>query len=383
MLTVAILLLGGPLLLSALLTAAMVRVGPRIGLVDRPGAAGHKQHARVVPLGGGVAIFLTIAVTFGLGAAAILILQGWQPPWLPGIITANLPGLGKKLVAGLLLLPGAAALFAIGLYDDYRPLGAWPKLIGEIVVAGFTVWALDIRAAEFLPDAVSMAMTTLWIVTVINAINFIDNMDGLAGGVVALCGVIFTATAVVNGQLFVPAMLLVIVGAALGFLLFNFPPARIFMGDSGAYVLGYFLGVLTVLTTYTTRLEAQPAALAVPLIILAVPLYDLLSVLTVRVAGRRNPMVGDRSHFSHRLLGRGMSTRVAVLTIYLAVCATGLAAIFLLQLPAVLAGVVIIQTLCIVGIIAMLEFRWSGGSTKDSPQDGSTKDSPQDGKNGK
>ncbi|MCG3181656.1 MAG: putative undecaprenyl-phosphate N-acetylglucosaminyl 1-phosphate transferase [Phycisphaerae bacterium] len=369
MLLMATLLLGGSLVLGGLLTMVMAPLSRRIGLIDRPG--GHKQHAVATPLGGGIAIFLTIAIVMLAGTAAVHLLdglatQGHRPAWMPPVVWVNLPGLLSRVPAALILLAGAAAMFVLGLVDDYRPLGPLAKFVVEAAVALAVVLLLKLAVVEaFLPRPIAIALPVFWIVAIVNAINFMDNMDGLAAGVVALCGLVFTAAAAVNGQLFVPALLLVVVGAAGGFLLFNFPPARIFMGDSGSSVLGYFLGVLTVQTTYTNDFAAHPAAVFMPLIILAIPLYDMASVTLVRLVQRRSIARGDHSHFSHRLVGRGMTPRAAVLTIYLAVLATGLASVFLMQVPAALAWIVVVQTLCIVGIIALLEV---ATSRRDQPE---------------
>jgi len=359
MLAIALVLLVGSFAVSAGLTGVMRRLAPRIGLVDRPG--GHKQHGREVPLGGGAAILATVGLAVGGAAVVVALLAQHRVGWVPAVVYDNLPGLAGRMPAAGVLLLGAAALFALGLIDDYRPLGPLIKLCVQAAVAGGVVALLQVRAAVFLPSLVSAALTAVWIVAIINAINFMDNMDGLAAGVVIVCGSIFTAAAAVNGQLFVPALLLVVIGSAGGFLAHNFPPARVFMGDAGSLVLGYFLAVLTVLTTYTKDFARHPTAVFMPLIILAVPLYDLVSVSAVRLAQGRRLARGDRSHFSHRLLARGMSVRAALVTIWLATAATGLAAIFLMRVGPALAWVVFAQTLCIVGIIALMELHWSKG----------------------
>ncbi len=359
MVVIAVLLLGASFTVSALLTGLMRRIAPRLGLIDRPG--GHKQHGREVPLGGGVAILATIGLAVGAAALAVHLIGRFDTSWAPDVLREHLPGLVQRMPSAGVLLAGAAALGLMGLIDDLRPLGPAVKLCVQGAVAVAAVWLLGVRAAAFLPAPLSAAVTVVWIVAIVNAINFMDNMDGLAAGVAVVCGAILSVAAAVNGQLFVPAMLLVVVGAAGGFLVHNFPPARIFMGDAGSQALGFFLGVLTVQTTYTRDFASHPTAVFMPLIILAVPLYDLVSVCGVRLAQGRSPARGDRSHFSHRLLARGMGVRSALLTIWLATAATGLAAVFLMRVGPALAWVVFAQTLCVLGMIGLIELHWSKG----------------------
>jgi len=148
----------------------------------------------------------------------------------------------------------------------------------------------------------------------------------------------------------------VLSGALCGFLLFNFHPARIFMGDAGSLVVGYTLGVLTVLTTYYDPAQGlTPLGVVVPLVVLAVPLYDMISVVIHRVRLGLSPLRGDRRHFSHRLVAKGMSTRGAVLTIYLATAATGLSAVVLPRVDWPSAALLLGQCLCVVVMIAVLE----------------------------
>lgn len=184
-------------------------------------------------------------------------------------------------------------------------------------------------------------------------------MDGLAAGVAAIAGVALLAASAGMGQVFVPAWLCVLVGALLGFLVHNFPPASIFMGDAGSLVVGYMLAVLSCLTTYTTgRQDAVEILYGVlaPVLMMAIPLYDTLSVMVIRIAEGRNPMIGDNRHFSHRLQRRGMSKRRTVLTIYLCTASTAIAASLLPHVETALAAIMIVaQVVFILLIIALLE----------------------------
>ena len=198
-----------------------------------------------------------------------------------------------------------------------------------------------------------------WIVAITNAFNFLDNMDGLSAGVAAVATIAFFITAVSIGQWFVAASLAMLLGALVGFLCFNFPSASIFMGDSGSLVIGFILGVLTVRTTFLPRgadFGAGWYAVFAPVIVLALPLYDLIVVSVIRLSRGKSPFVGDTNHFSHRLVARGMSRRTAVLSLYLITAATSISAILLPHVQSTFAAMLIFaQTLLVLGVVALLE----------------------------
>ncbi len=347
----------GPFVLSILLTACVRSWARRTGFVDRPG--GHKQHDNPTPLGGGIAITWTLCGSLVLGTFAIWLAvhQGWVDR-LPEFVRMHASGVASRMTSVLAVVGGAVVLHVTGLIDDRHALGPWTKFAIQFLVAGMLVGVFEIRAGEMFGAGVSIALTVFWLVLIINAFNFLDNMDGLSAGVAAIAAAILAAAAMRNGQIFVPVVAWILVGTLLGFLVFNFTPASIFMGDAGSMVVGYFLAVLTVLTTYTyydPGTSLPPYAVMTPAVVLAVPLYDVISVVVVRVRAGHSPFRGDRRHFSHRLTQRGMSPRSAVLTIYLATAATSLAALLLPDANWATAACVGVQTLCVVLIIAILE----------------------------
>ncbi len=348
---------GGPLTMSLLLTALVRRWSIRRGFIDRPG--GHKQHDAPIALGGGIAIAASVILPVLAGAAAAWLVAGGGravPAWLPAIFATHAEGAASKLrlAAGIML--GAIALHVVGLIDDRKALGPWPKFAAQFAVAFWVSGVLGLRAVQALGPIPSAALTALWIVLITNAFNFLDNIDGLSAGVGAIASVILAVTAIAAGQVFVPAMSLALAGSLAGYLFFNFPPAKIFMGDAGSLVIGYMLGVLTILTTYyDPRLGLSPIGVAVPIVVLSVPLYDVISVVTHRVRLGISPLKGDRRHFSHRLVKKGMSVRGAVLTIYLATAATGLSAIVLPRVSNQTAALLLAQCVLIVVMIAILE----------------------------
>ncbi len=352
--------IGGSALLTGLLAMAARRVALRTALVAVPREQRFGQV--VTPLGGGVAILLGIVLpSLGALAAARVWAATGLPAWLPEMARVHLPGLAARAEMGLALLGGAVAISLLGLYDDRRPLGAWSKLAGQLVVVLAVLIAVpSLRVLTLAGAPVSFLLSALWMLVIINALNFLDNMDGLAAGVALVCACCLLATAAAMGQLFVVGWLCLLIGALLGFLWLNFPPARLYMGDAGSLLLGYLLAVLTMLTTYYPQGSpgARPYTMLVPVVLLAIPLYDFLSVLTIRLREKRSPLVGDTRHFSHRLIGRGMSVRAVLLTVCLATAVTGIAAILLpgvSDFGALLLGA---QTLGVVTIIALLE--WAG-----------------------
>ena len=246
----------------------------------------------------------------------------------------------------------------VGLIDDHTALGPYSKLIVQLAAAGLLVFSGDYRILTVLGDVPSIILTILWICAITNAFNFLDNMDGLTAGVAAVCTLAFVITAVLIGQWFVAGMLALLMGALVGFLCFNFSPASIFMGDSGSLVVGMVLGCLTVRPTYLPpgkTMEEAWYALLTPLVVLAVPLYDVLVVSIIRLRNGKSPFVGDTNHFSHRLVRRGMSRRTAVLCIWLVTAATSIAAIMLPRANLVGGVMILLQTALILCVVALLE----------------------------
>ncbi|HYO10451.1 MAG TPA: MraY family glycosyltransferase [Tepidisphaeraceae bacterium] len=361
-------LLATSFVISWLLTFAMIRVAPRLGFVDRPG--GRKIHANPKPLGGGVAIFLGIAIPMLIGLAVVnfggerLIHRFADQPQIHDLVAGG----QYQTPLSLGLLASLLVMHAMGLVDDRKALGPYLKLFAQLAVTAILVVGFRMRALTFLDNTAglralapvpSVVLTVLWVVAITNAFNFLDNMDGLSAGVAAVAATAFLVTALSIGQWFVAATLALLLGALLGFLCFNFAPARIFMGDSGSLVIGFILGVLTVRTTFLPADRQWGAgwyAVFAPVIVLAVPLYDLLVVSAIRMSRGKSPFVGDTNHFSHRLVARGMSRRTAVLCLYLITAATSIAAILLPHVRSTFAAVLIFaQTLLVLGVVALLE----------------------------
>jgi len=379
MITPILSLAGVSFVISWIGTWLMKRIAPRLGFVDRPG--GRKIHQNPKPLGGGVAIFLGFALPVSAGLLVVALHHA--APAKPADadaqrIAAYWSGARERAPMMLGVVIATLLIHLLGLWDDRQALGPYVKLLFQLGIITAVVTQLDVRALTFL-DSLGMGrfpsvlLTVLWIAAITNAFNFLDNMDGLSAGVAAVCAAAFLFASMTIEQWFVAAGLSLLLGALLGFLCFNFAPASIFMGDSGSLVIGLLLGVLTVRSTYLPKGENFGAgwyAVFAPLIVLAVPLYDLVVVSTLRMLRGKSPFVGDTNHFSHRLVARGMSRRTAVLCLYLISAATAIAAIILphLQSP-LLAKLIFLQTWLILGVVALLEQHPLPPAPKPAPTD--------------
>ena len=334
----------------------MRKAAVKRGFVSKPSADRYNQN--VIALGGGIAIFGTLAffLLAAIGVVKFVIAPGCLNVFDNSVLVHVEGFLGKA--GDLLVIVGCLfALFVLGLYDDRKGLGAFPKLAVQFAVAIAAALFADIRVEFFIESRiVTSLLSAVWIVLLINVFNFLDNMDGASAGIAVIAGSILFVAAVLSGQVFIGGLAVVFVGTLLGFLLFNFPPAKIFAGDAGSLVVGFMIGVLTLKTTYYHETAGGGwYSVFMPLIVMAVPLYDFLSVTALRISQGKSPFVGDTQHFSHRLKRHGLSDRQTVLTLYLATLCTGLGATFLYQMN--LAGLILVfvQTFMVLAIIAIFE----------------------------
>jgi UDP-GlcNAc:undecaprenyl-phosphate GlcNAc-1-phosphate transferase len=190
----------------------------------------------------------------------------------------------------------------------------------------------------------------------------LDNMDGLSAGVAAIAASMLAAVLMLapdpetrGPQLFVAGMLLVLVGGLTGFLCHNAPPARIFMGDAGAYFIGFTIAVATLLASYTGYRSTTRHAILAPLCVMAVPLYDMTTVILIRLWSGKSPFAADKNHFSHRLVDLGLTKPQAVLTVYLTTATCGLGALLLHRVDAIGAGIIVLLIGCVLALIGILE----------------------------
>jgi UDP-GlcNAc:undecaprenyl-phosphate/decaprenyl-phosphate GlcNAc-1-phosphate transferase len=276
-----------------LLTPAVGGMARLLGVVDPAG--GRRINRTSVPRLGGVALFL------GIFVPALAFLH-----------------LGRE-TRGLLL--GAAVAVTVGAIDDFRGLVWWEKLAGQLVAAiipvGFGVWVdrftFPLIGVHALPSWVGAPLTVLWIVAIMNMVNFLDGMDGLAAGVGAIAGGTFCVIALSLDKPDPAILSAIVLGATLGFLRHNFYPARIFMGDSGALLLGFVLAAVSVQGLLKT---AATVALFFPLLVLAIPIIDTSFVIARRLKHGERVFEGDQAHLHHRFLRRGFTQRGAALYMY-------------------------------------------------------------------
>jgi UDP-GlcNAc:undecaprenyl-phosphate GlcNAc-1-phosphate transferase len=341
--------------LSAALCLAVRYLSPKLGFVDRPG--GHKGHRQPTPLGGGVAIWLTTVSILGLGT---LIMGRWGAADFASPLARHAGGVMLRSGSLWLILGLSSVIMLMGLADDWKTLG-WRLRLGIQFGCAIALAALGVRVTLFGPfihPLLGGAVTVLWVVGLTNSFNMLDNMDGLAASVGLIAAVLFCGAQLAVESLFVPAVMLVVVGALAGFLVHNHYPARLFMGDAGSNFLGFLLGALTVAGTFTRddpNKIYSPYGVLAPLLVMAVPLYDMTSVILIRLSEGRSPFLGDRCHFSHRLVARGLTPRQAVWTIDLVTLAGGSGALLLYRLDGAGACIVAAQTFCLLGVVAILE----------------------------
>ncbi len=346
----------------------MLTASRKLGLVDASGGESHKRHGRVVPNTGGVAIFAGMALPMSACLLGVwLVPTDWWEARMPAV-AEHLPGLRASTSMGGGVLTSICVLHVLGLVDDRRTLGAMPKLLVQLLVAVGLALLCDVRALQFLDGygpwgfGASVLVSVLWITAIINAMNFLDNMDGLSGGVGAIIAGLYLSATLIGGQWFIASLAALLFGALIGFLAFNFPPARLFMGDAGSLVIGGVLAVVSVRTTYFDPGSDVPTlgnwyGVLMPLIVMAIPLYDLTSVTLIRLCRGQSPFVGDHNHFSHRLVRRGLSPRRAVLVVWACTLACGLGGVMLGSLQTWQAGIAAGQTLVIIVLLAAMDSR--------------------------
>jgi len=299
---------GAAALASFLLTPLAIRFAPRLGTIDQPGAE-RRIHKRPIPRSGGLAIALAMV---GVGAAGLLANQmlGFAPP-LGAVRSQHVLGLFGGVAVGAIL----------GYLDDRYELRARWQFAGQLLLAGIAIFSgvlitnmvnpLGGSPLQFAGPA-AMAVTTLWIIGMINSVNFIDGLDGLLTGIAVIGAITLGAVSLLIPpiQPAVAILCALLAGALLGFLPYNFHPARVFLGTAGVFVIGYSLATLSVIGS---------AKIAVALLVLGVPIIDTFWIIVRRLSERRSPFSPDRGHFHHRLLDLGLSHSRAVLVIY-AIC---------------------------------------------------------------
>ena len=327
-----LLIAASALVLAVGVTPLMRRLALHTGTVDRPNQ--RKIHVNPVPLLGGAAIYLTFILVLIFFGSEFYISQ----------------------VVGIFV--GATLMSFMGVVDDRWGLGSYVKLAGQLVAASILIMT-GVQISLF-QNWLDIVLTLVWVVGITNALNLLDNMDGLAGGIAMIAATYFTLLAAMSGQYFVGALAAATAGACAGFLIYNWNPAHIFMGDAGSLFLGFLLSAVAIKLRFPSNTPI--VTWMIPLLVLALPIFDTTLVFVSRLRRGKNPLTTPgKDHISHRLAFLLGSRREAVLVCYLIAGAVGLSSVYISQagrLEAMLVG----GSVFVVGLYALwwLEFRRGG-----------------------
>ena len=325
------------LVISTIMSWIGIKLVRQFSLFDRPGSAPHKQHDRPIPIAGGAALLLTI-------------LCGG---WVFGVF--NHPELRASLIAAL-------PVFFFGLWDDFKPITPLLKLVGQIIAAGLLIaLGVYIQVFETLAEVffytsggiylyLDWFVTVLWVVGMTNAFNFVDSMDGLAIGIGGMAASFFMLVTLDSGQFWLAQYSTILIGACLGLYFFNAYPAILFLGDSGAQLLGFLLAVLAIL--YAPQNADQASSWFVPIILLSVPIFDASLVVISRLRRGRPVYTAALDHTYHRLLRLGLHSNRAVLVLHGVSLALGCLAFICLVQPPLIANLIFFSLLAL-GILTL------------------------------
>lgn len=355
---------------AALCTPLAAKFAMKIGAVDIPKDE-RRVHNKPMPRLGGLAIFIGFITSLSLTAF-----------FSQGILSIN-----KETPMQLLgILIGSIIIVLVGAIDDTKNLKAWIKLVFQILAAFVVIYTgtrIEIITNPFsdvgvtsLSLYISIPLTVFWIVGVTNAINLIDGLDGLAAGICSIASISLLFISVSQGQPFASVLTAAIAGSTLGFLPYNFNPAKIFMGDTGATFLGFMLAAVSIqgtLKAYTT------VAIAVPFLVLGLPIFDTLFAIIRRMVNGKSIMQADRGHIHHRLLDMGLSQKQSVVVMYTISASLGLIAITLTGSTAVRIGVMVIASTVFIAAMArhfVVEAKKNGNGVENKVSDYNHIDDP-------
>jgi len=312
MLTQIMLIFTAALTLALAATPVARRLAMRTNMVDQPTL--RKTHVTPTPMLGGLAIYAAVLLALIIFGDRFYVHQ----------------------VAGIII--GASLISFLGLWDDRMPLPAWAKLLGQVAPVIVLIMT-GVQVSIFRSPALNIVSTLIWVLFITNAVNFLDNMDGLSAGVAGMASAYFLLLAALSGQYLVGSLTAALLGACIGFLFYNFNPASIFMGDTGSLFLGFVLAAVGIKLRFPTNIPA--VTWMVPVLVLGVPILDTSLVIISRLRRGKNPFTTPgRDHLSHRLVKMGYSRREAVLLLYLLGSIFGMIAVFVTQATVLEATVV-------------------------------------------
>ena len=310
------------------LSPLAVWIGRRLGLMDIPRSEQHKQHRRPVPLAGGIVLFAAFLILAGLSGAAE------QPEFLAYLLPMSI-------------------IFALGLLDDFIGLKPYIKLVGQVLAAALIIHnGITVQLVQ--NPAVNFAISLVWLVGITNAFNFTDSMDGLAVGLAALAAACLMLVTLQSEQFWLTGMTVILLGNCVGIFYFNAPPARYFLGDSGAQLIGFLLAAIAV--EYAPVGYTMLTSWFVPILLFALPIFDTLLVVVSRLRRWLPVYRAGLDHTYHRLVRLGLSSNRAILTMHIAALLIDCVAFILLNLSPLLAnGLLALLILLGLGAIAFLD----------------------------
>ncbi|KHF39595.1 hypothetical protein LQ50_14240 [Halalkalibacter okhensis] len=317
------------ILSSCLLTPVMIKFGYAIKAVDEPGE--RRVHKKAVPRIGGIALIATFIIAF--------------------FVISQFVDLSYGILLGVLIIG------ATGLLDDLFQLTPIQKIIGQVLAAsvvifmsGITIQYINVpfsNEAVAVPYWISIPITFLWIVIITNAINLIDGLDGLAAGVSGIAAVSIFVLSILMGNVVVAFLSIAIIGAVIGFLFYNFNPAKIFMGDCGALFLGFILAVVSLMGFK----QVTTISLLIPFLILGVPIIDTAIAIIRRAIQNKPITIADKSHLHHKLLEFGYSHKQTVLIIYLLATVFGVTAVAFSQVSSMASTIIFIALVLFIEVL--------------------------------
>ena len=307
---------------SATTARIWIKISLKLGLIDQPGP--RKIHSAPIPLAGGLIVATGLLLPLILAS-----LLAYSP-----LISANLSdistyGFSARTTQLIGLTLGAIGMLALGLIDDRGALSAGKKFSAQLLIVAI-VAGTGTRITLFIPNAAfSYVITFLWFLTLVNAFNFNDNMNGLCSGLGAISATLFAIHSALPGHYLVASLGFLVAGALAGFIPFNYPKAQTFLGDSGSHLVGFLIAALAILPHFHHDLQPNKIGVIAPLLVLGIVLIDLSWVVSYRIWHRKPVYIGDTNHLSHQLVKRGFTPRTAVLILWILHGAIGAISYFL------------------------------------------------------
>lgn len=308
-------------------TPLVKKLSIRWNIVDHPGY--RKIHRNPKALLGGLAIYVGFIST----CLGYLIYHG---------LISNLI---------IVILIGSTIMMILGIIDDKIVLGATLKFALPSI-ASITVVMLGLRTIFLPTDLLNIIFSFIWIIGIVNAFNFIDNMDGITSGVAFISSMLFGILAYMTGQDVVAIISFCLAGACLGFLYFNFYPSKLFAGDAGSMFIGFILASIAILGSWKT--ESPTTSVLIPLFILGYAIFDVSLVTIFRIAHKKKPWIGDKNHSTHRLSAIGFSTRLTALIVYSIALITGLTSFIIIKVPLMVGGLILLLTISFLAILGVI-----------------------------